>query len=59
MPETHGDRNVNTADVCLHRTKGDLLGVVVYIFIPALGREKQVDLCEFKGNLVYIASPKP
>ena len=24
--------------------------------IPVLGRQKQVDLCEFESNLVYIAS---
>ena len=25
-------------------------------FIPALRRQKQVDLCEFEASLVYIAS---
>jgi hypothetical protein len=27
--------------------------------IPALGRLKQVDLCEFKVSLVYRASSRP
>jgi hypothetical protein len=26
--------------------------------IPALRRERQVDLCEFKASLVYKASPR-
>ena len=26
--------------------------------IPALGRQRQVDLCEFEVNLVYRASSK-
>jgi hypothetical protein len=26
--------------------------------IPALGRQRQVDLCEFKANLVYKASSR-
>jgi hypothetical protein len=26
--------------------------------IPAFGRPRQVDLCEFKGNLVYRVSPR-
>ena len=27
--------------------------------ISALGREKQVDLCEFKASLFYIENPMP
>ena len=27
--------------------------------IPALRRQRQVDLCEFKANLVYGASSRP
>ena len=26
--------------------------------IPALGRQRQVDLCEFKANLVYKTSSR-
>jgi hypothetical protein len=36
-----------------------MLSVVVYTLIPALGRQKQVDFCEFKANLVYILSSRP
>lgn len=60
LRETRGDRNLNTTDVWTQ--KGYLLlllGVVGLIFIPALGRQKQVDICEFKVNLVYIAISKP
>ena len=27
--------------------------------IPALGRQRQADLCEFKASLVYIVSSRP
>jgi hypothetical protein len=27
--------------------------------VPALRRQRQADLCEFKANLVYIASSRP
>ena len=30
--------------------------VVAHAFIPALGRQRQVDLCEFEASLVYKAS---
>jgi hypothetical protein len=34
--------------------------VVVYTFIPTLGRQRQEDLCEFEDNLVYrTASSRP
>jgi hypothetical protein len=29
------------------------------ILILALGRQRQEDFCEFKANLVYIASSRP
>ena len=32
---------------------------VVHALLPALGRQRQVDLCEFEDSLVYIASSKP
>jgi hypothetical protein len=33
------------------------LGVVVHTLIPALGRQKQEDLYEFKVSLVYTEKP--
>ena len=32
---------------------GTVTMTVVYALIPALGRQRQVDLCEFKDSLVY------
>jgi hypothetical protein len=32
---------------------------MMYAFIPALGkRQRHLDLCEFKANLVYIVSSR-
>jgi hypothetical protein len=30
----------------------------VHALVPALERQRQVDLCEFNASLVYRASPK-
>jgi hypothetical protein len=32
--------------------------MVEYSFIPAVGRKREVDLCEFKASLVYRASSR-
>jgi hypothetical protein len=32
--------------------------VVANIFILALGKQRQVDFCQFKASLVYMASSK-
>lgn len=32
---------------------------VLHALIPALGRKKKKDLCEFKTNLVNIVSSRP
>jgi hypothetical protein len=37
----------------------DKLGMVVAPLIPALRRQKQVDLFEIEASLVYIANSKP
>lgn len=34
-----------------------LMGMVHMPLIPELGRQKQVDLYEFKANLVYTVEP--
>jgi len=34
-----------------------VLGTVAYLLIPALRRQGQADLCEFKASLVYIEKP--
>jgi hypothetical protein len=31
----------------------------VHIFNPALGKERQADLCEFKASIVYRTSSRP
>jgi hypothetical protein len=33
--------------------------MVVLNLMPSTWKKKQADLCEFKANLVYIASSKP
>jgi hypothetical protein len=35
------------------------MGVVATPLIPALGRRRQMDLCEFEVSLIYIASFRP
>jgi len=32
--------------------------MVVHALIPALGRQRQADLCEFEASLVYKVSAK-
>lgn len=32
-------------------------GMVVYTSNPSTQEQRQVDLCDFKANLIYIASP--
>lgn len=33
--------------------------LVTHTLIPALGRQKQKDLCKFKASLIYIVSSQP
>ena len=33
-------------------------GVVAHTFNPSTGRQRQVDLCEFKASLVYLESSR-
>jgi hypothetical protein len=35
-----------------------LLGVVVHSLLPVSGRQRQVDLCGFKANLIYVTSSR-
>jgi ABC-type long-subunit fatty acid transport system fused permease/ATPase subunit len=37
----------------INQSTTNWLGIVVHTLIPALGRQKQVDLCEFNVSMVY------
>ena len=39
-----------------NKERQDSWVVVAHTFIPALGRQKHADLCEFEASLVYKAT---
>ena len=43
----------------IYNTNNEVMpAVVAHTFNPTLGRQRQVDLCEFEANLVYSASSR-